>query len=261
VGGAPEVHRSASDYAYDRLREELLAGRLRAGASIVEGEWAERLGLSVTPVREALRRLEAQGLVVRRRHRDVRVRSFSGAEAQSLYEFRAILESTAAGLAATRVDAAMAERLHVLIAQQEEAWRAGAPIELHNNAFHVALGEFSGNPFLAYALSDVWLMVPVLRAAAWSRFADRPGESVEEHRAIADAILSGDPTEATRRGREHAVSAWRRLRQALAFQSVDEARPSSRHDEADALEARWRALEAMMTATPPLGEEPGPGLA
>jgi DNA-binding GntR family transcriptional regulator len=246
------LHRSASEYAYDRLREELLAGHLGPGSPIVEGDWAERLGLSVTPVREALRRLEAQGLVVRRRHRDVRVRSFSPLEAQSLYEYRAVLESTAAGLAATRAGPDTADRLHSLLRALEEAWRAGSPLELHNNAFHVALGELSGNPFLAYALHDVWLMVPVLRAAAWARFSERPGETVAEHRAIADAILAGDAPEAARRAREHSLRAWHRLRQALAGRSSPAPPPA----EAE-VEARWRALEALSPSPTAGGKESG----
>ena len=251
------MHQSAADYAYDRLREEVLAGHLPPAAPIVEGDWAERLGLSVTPVREALRRLEAQGLVVRRRHRDVRVRSFSDHEAQSLYEFRAILEPTAAGLAAARVDAEMAERLHALIAVQEDAYRAGAPLELHNNAFHMAVGELSGNPFLAYALHDVWLMVPVLRATAWSRFSDRPGQAVAEHRDIVEAICAGDAKEAFRRSRQHSLSAWRRLREALATQAASEPPATPPGADLAAMERRWQALESLMTATPLADEEPG----
>jgi DNA-binding GntR family transcriptional regulator len=248
------VHQSAADYAYDRLREDLLAGHLGPGAPIVEGEWAERLGLSVTPVREALRRLEAQSLVVRRRHRDVRVRSFTNAEAQSLYEFRAILEPTAAGLAASRVDGAMRERLRGLIAVQEDAYRMGSPLELHNNALHMALAELSGNPFLEYALHDVWLMVPVLRSTAWSRFSNRPRESVEEHRGIVEAICAGDAREAFRLGRIHSMSAWRRLREALSAQAAHDELAVPSHADLDEMESRWDALQSLMSA-PPLADE------
>lgn len=248
-----DLHRSAADYAYDRLREELLAGHLGPGSPIVEGEWAERLGLSVTPVREALRRLEAQGLVVRRRHRDVRVRSFTEAEAEALYEYRAMLEAMCAGLAAARIDAAGAERLRGLVRAMKEALRSGTPIELHNNAFHAALGEMSGNPFLAYALHDVWLMVPVLRAASWSRFHDRPSEAVEEHCAIAEAVAAGRAAEATDLARTHALRAWQRLFEALDHRANDMG--------ASQLEERWRVLEELLHRDPPAasieGADPG----
>lgn len=246
------LHRSAADYAYDRLREELLAGHLGPGTPILEGEWAHRLGLSVTPVREGLRRLEAQGLVVRRRHRDVRVRSFTESEAESLYEYRAMLESMSAGLAAARLDAAGAERLLGHVRAMEQARAADAPLALHNNAFHTALGELSGNPFLAYAVHDLWLMVPVLRAAAWARFADRPLEAVGEHRALAEAVIAGRATEAAELARQHAMQAWKRLSTALEEQGGGA--------DPDGTRERWQALDALLRPSAAAGTEvAGPG--
>jgi DNA-binding GntR family transcriptional regulator len=102
VGEAPTAGRrpTAVD-VYEHLRDDIVARRLDAGASLVETELADRYGTSRTPVREALRRLEQDGLLERGR-RGLQVRAPSAAEILEIYEVRIDLEALAAALAAER---------------------------------------------------------------------------------------------------------------------------------------------------------------
>src|SRR4051795_9051244 len=97
-----EPFATKSDLAYTRVRDLILSGQLQPGAVLPQAELAQTIGMSTTPLREALRRLKQEGLVELDAHRDARVRALDAAEARDLLELRGSLDPLAASLAAER---------------------------------------------------------------------------------------------------------------------------------------------------------------
>ncbi|MFF2027973.1 GntR family transcriptional regulator, partial [Streptomyces sp. NPDC058171] len=96
------VYSSKGDVAYGELRRLILSGELTPGSRLAQYELADSLKMSITPLREAIRRLSSEGLVEMDSHRDVRVAQMSAQEARQLFEVRLSLDPTAAELAAAR---------------------------------------------------------------------------------------------------------------------------------------------------------------
>src|SRR3712207_1680997 len=93
-----------ADYAYSEVRERIMSGALPQGATVSQEALAAELNVSTTPLREAMRRLSSEGLVVLDAHRDARVAPLTAAEARSLFEIRQQLDPLAVRLAAERRD-------------------------------------------------------------------------------------------------------------------------------------------------------------
>lgn len=192
----------ASDRAYDTLRQEILDGVLTPGTLLGEVEQAERLGLSRTPLREALSRLIADGLAGQTRGRGTVVSSISAADVDLLFELRLPLEVQSARLAAERGDparfTALADRFtaaeRTLRARQRE--RDPAQADEHYYALteelDEAVSEAVANPYLSLALRS--MRAHLVRARRLSQHApERLAASAREHREVCTAIASGDP--------------------------------------------------------------------
>lgn len=182
----------AADTAYESLRQMILSGEAAAGARLGEAELAETLGLSRTPVREALQRLGADGLVEVLPHRGARVVQWSRADLEEIFELRALLEPYAAARAARlRPDAAVLAELTALCDAMERSDDLAEVARL-NSAFHGAVIAASGNRRLPALLTSVMhapLIVGTFRrydAAALSR-------SMNHHRELVAALTAGDP--------------------------------------------------------------------
>jgi DNA-binding GntR family transcriptional regulator len=182
----------ASDRAYRSLLEEIQSGTLSPGAVLGEVEQAARLGVSRTPLREALGRLAADGLVVQQSPRVTVVSDIDAGDIRELFEVRRALEETAARLAAERGDADEFARLAETLALTTVA--DGAAMDAYYALiaeFDAALDASVSNDYLISALRTVRThLVRVRRLAR-----DNPGRlaaSVAEHRLIASAIASGD---------------------------------------------------------------------
>lgn len=190
--------------AYEALREAILDGRLPAGERLVEREIAERLGVSRTPVREAIRKLELERLVAHVPRKGVVVRGISTAEALEIFTIRAALEGVAAGLAAERADARAGERLRSLCEQMEEALRNGdrPRFEKAHDRFNDTVYRLAGSPRL-------YDMINSLRdyIARFSRVTygvpGRTESANREHRELAEAIAAGDRERAAAVARLH----------------------------------------------------------
>ncbi|MFC4630135.1 GntR family transcriptional regulator [Promicromonospora alba] len=151
------VFSSKSDVAYAELRQLILSGSLEAGARIAQYELADSLEMSITPIREALRRLSAEGLIELDAHRNARVASMSAAEARHLHEVRLALDPTAIELAADRrtdqdlasLRAAVDKLLPVTRRWGEEALTA-------HREFHSLVYRSSHNDVLIRMLDDLW---------------------------------------------------------------------------------------------------------
>jgi len=182
---------------YEYLRGELLAGRLAAGTWMREQEVARMLDVSRTPVREAVRRLAQDGLLVIEANRGVRVPVPDLAEARATYEVRSTLEGMAAELAARHVGE---DARPTLEAAEDDASRH---IEA-DNAFHAGVAELSGNPVLLEHIER--LNVRITRIKIITRHLNPTGFAREQHAAIVGAILAGDPALARQRMEQHVKS-------------------------------------------------------
>ena len=177
---------------YHLLLEEILEGDRRPGEVLVESALGQRFGVSRTPIREALRMLEQDG-VLERVNRGMRVRQTSSEEVLEIYGVRIILEAAAARDAATQRSDYDLANLDRILRSMGEA-RTATPQEMAaiNRSFHRAIWQAARNRTLADLLER--LAVHLRRYPATTYL--RPGrweEALEEHRMLLEAIRLGDP--------------------------------------------------------------------
>ena len=210
----PAAYRSKADVAYDQLRAAILAGDLSAGTALKQEQLALDLGVSTTPLREALRRLESEGFVKMPAHRDAIVAPLDLNELVALYEVRETLDSLAAGLAATRHDESDRAAMNAA-ARRLGATRAD-PVAA-NRALHASIYRASHNPVLIAELDSLWDRSDRYRTAI--RGLARAPQIVESHRALVATVLSGDAKKATSEMRAHIAEARRSVEEAIAESS------------------------------------------
>lgn len=202
---------SHTEIAYRRIRSALAEGRYRPNERVTESAIAEELGMSRTPVREALRRLQADGLLLSS-GRGVVVPALEPHQASDLYAVRAALESLAAELAATRqrsglVPPASIEALRATAAAFEAAVEAGSDeLTVANLELHQSIARLAANPYLEDALGRIWDLIVVSSAA---HFGDREWREtvVDQHRRLVSAIAEGDGAAAAVIARQHILDA------------------------------------------------------
>lgn len=179
-----------SGQVYQQLIDLLVSGELRPGDVIVERRMAEFLNASRTPVREALGRLEAEGLVYKQANRGVTVSPFSTEAFVDLLNVRQVLESEAARLAAGRIPQARIE--HIRQSLTELAAKASPTLSevwAVDNLLHGEIAQASGNPLLAGMIEDLRRRTHVFnayRAPTAHKFAE------DENFVLLDAVASGD---------------------------------------------------------------------
>jgi DNA-binding GntR family transcriptional regulator len=205
IGGSRRVF----DEVYSRLRSAIVAGHFAAGERFVERALTDRLQVSRTPIREAIKRLEQEGLVVCYPHRGCFVRNPSYDEAREAYEMRRVAEGVAGELAATRATLAELQAIHELLAATRARLEAGdrEEILLRNDEFHRLQARGARNSFLEQHLTTLWAYVDLLRGRWWIE-ADRAFATQSEHEAIADALARRDPALARQRNEAHVDNAW-----------------------------------------------------
>jgi DNA-binding GntR family transcriptional regulator len=189
------------------LRSAILAGHLPPGDKITEQDVSAALRVSRTPLREAFRRLEAEGLVTPSPSRGVVVRGLTWQDFEDIYEMRAVLEPLAARRAATRMTAELLEELrgYLELAEFFAGKRRFKEVERQNALFHLAIYRECGNARLRDTLAE--LSDYVHRSPLYQEHG--PGSSLElleEHRRMFDALAARDPRAAERAAREHSVS-------------------------------------------------------
>jgi DNA-binding GntR family transcriptional regulator len=189
---------------YDHLRTEILDGRLEPGAELIEVALAEQLGVSRGPLREAIGRLAAEGLVTVSPRRGAVVRSLSKGEFLELYQVREALERMAVQLAVPRLTDEQFEELAALNAEME-AHAAGNEVESFfeaNLAFHARLLEASGNLKLEELYRQLLGQLGRYRLRSLTLRGNLK-RSVSEHKAILRAARRGDAERAAQLMAEH----------------------------------------------------------
>jgi DNA-binding GntR family transcriptional regulator len=205
----------ASARAYEGLRQEILAGTHAAGSWLREEELAASLGVSRTPVREALQRLQAEGLVELVPNRGAQVSPWSDTDLDDIFELRALLE----GYAARRAAEAGSRELSGLLALCEEMEQrlenldkqAYNEITELNLQFHRAVHLDSANRLLPGLLSGV-IQVPLVRHTFHHYTPAELARSFAQHRELIEALGSGDGNWAESVMRSHVLAARASLR-------------------------------------------------
>ena len=196
--------------AYEAIRQSIGNGEYTAGQWLPEPMIAAALGLSRTPVREALRMLAAEGSIELIHNRGARVASWSAADIEEVYRLRALLEGHGAALAAHNASRAQVTRIQDLQARYEQAVRgehASARRSAQcNNDFHAAILQASGSPRLA-TLLDVISSAPLVTQAVQQYTEDDRQRSVVQHRDIITAIQHRDDGLAEAAMRSHILAA------------------------------------------------------
>jgi DNA-binding GntR family transcriptional regulator len=216
-----------SDFAYMRVRELILSGELEPGAVINQAVLARQIGISTTPLREALKRLKQQKLVELDAHRDARVTPLDAEEARDLLEMRRSLDPLAASLAAdrrTKLDIAeMRSSLEGL-----DALPSNPTVQqlVAHRRFHAAIYRASHNALLVETLDGLWDTADRYRRHGLQveRSPEERALKAREHTLLFEAIVEGDGDTAADVMRTHietslgAKSAWRLAKSAATQQ-------------------------------------------
>ena len=214
--------RALGDDIAEAIRSAILRGEIRPGQPIPENTLAQRLGVSRSPVREALARLEREGLVVSRLGRRTTVRTFSRREIEELYTIRAALDGIAARWAASNPTpeslATLAERAARLREAIGDAAASPSPETIPADVgFHRAVAAASGSEELRKIVDGLSYQVHLIMVGGFATLTPRRAEEMHaEHEALLAAIRRRDADAAERIAREHAVGAQRRLIHAAA---------------------------------------------
>jgi DNA-binding GntR family transcriptional regulator len=208
-----QAYASAAEFAYATLRGEIMDGQLPPGHRMREQELSERLEVSRTPVREALSRLQADGLLVNQPRSGLAVSELDDAGVIELYETREALEATAAQLAARYANPRDIAAMRSILAAEELAPDDPVQQQRHNRSFHAALLAASHNRFLVKSLQVLHDALALLGPTTLVR-SGRRAQAEAEHRRILEAIEKRDSATAEAEMRAH-VRHGAEVRQAM----------------------------------------------
>ena len=203
MAGRPE---SLVDEAATLLRQQILNGELAPGARVHLADASARLDMSVVPIREALRSLASEGLVVSLPQRGYRVTDLNRDDFDDMYRLRLVLDPMAVQLAVPNFTADDRAEIQAAFEQLERAYRAHDRTRhaIEHRRFHFAIYEPSNSPWLLRFITTVWnssARYQQLSAAGGRRgpIQDR----IVEHKRILDACLAGDAEHAAEVMRDH----------------------------------------------------------
>lgn len=205
----PPVALTKSAYAYEELRRRILTGEIPPGSVFSQTMLAQEIGVSTTPLREALRRLAAEGMVQLDSHRDARVTPLTAEEARNLYVIRENLDPLAAALAATsrtpsdisKIEAALKRLTPLSNSTDLDALTA-------HREFHRSIYLSSHNPLLIGILEGLWDKADQYRQIGLQSQKNSKKDQTrvqEEHVQIADAVIAGQAEQAREAMQRHVL--------------------------------------------------------
>ena len=188
----PRLPETRSEVLVDALRDAILTGKYAPGMRLVQDDLAEAFGVSRIPLREALRRLEGEGLVVISPNRGAIVRPLSPKDVVDLYDVRLALESLAIRRAAERY-ADLRERTQerAALARRAIASRNLPALFRLDRDYHADLAAASDNPHLVAALNGHWSQIMRVMHA-YFQVGNYPADVWHDHKAIAEAVAHGE---------------------------------------------------------------------
>ena len=219
--GSPirDVYRSMQDIVFETVRDEILSGDLQPGFLLNTLALSDRLGVSRTPIREALNRLVSIGLVENIAHRGAFVRKLSVEEVLEVYYIRAALAGVCARLATKRINAAQKKQLIDLCAEMEKPGEDHRTMLQRNFKFHNIIFQAAQSPRIESLALQYYHQSEQFRALSLE-LPGRVEEACAEHRRILKAILDGDQEGAEHSSREHQLNTARRIAKSLGYESA-----------------------------------------
>lgn len=200
-------YRTKEEQVADYLRERILSGVYPRGSRLKQAEIAEQLHLSITPVREALKLLEAEGYIGGDSYRGARVADFDAAATGEILQLRLLLETQLVRACAERVTARDIAELRQLADEFAAAFRAGdrATARGINYRLHRRMYDIAQLPQTLHFVQILWARYPfdLINAAQ-----NRGQGAVEEHEEILQALTTGDSAGAMLAMRRHIESGW-----------------------------------------------------
>jgi DNA-binding GntR family transcriptional regulator len=184
---------SKSQQAYEAVKARIVEGTYSPGYRLVLGSIAKDLGVSVVPVREAIRRLEAEGLVTFERNVGATVAGIDPTEYLYTMQTLSIVEGAATALSAPLIDAVAIARARTVNEQMRECLNHFDPVRFTrlNQDFHSILFEHCPNPHILDLVHRGWNRLAALRSSTFRFVPGRAHESVNEHEALLQLIESG----------------------------------------------------------------------
>jgi DNA-binding GntR family transcriptional regulator len=199
---------------YDHLFQAIEQGNLKPGDRLLETDLAQRFGVSRTPIREAIRKLEAEGIVVHQPRVGAIVRTLGQQEIVELYEMRIVLETTAATMAAKHASAAEIKTLTVLNADMAQAHIDPIQVAQLNRKFHRCIMDAARNQFLSHSYKALSHALILLGKTTLETSA-RVETVVMQHAQIIDELDAGDQDGASAAMRQHMETSLDHRLQAL----------------------------------------------
>lgn len=212
-------YRTKEEQVADFLRERIISGVYPRGSRLKQAEIAEQLQLSITPVREALKILEAEGYVSGGSYRGARVVPFDPTASSEILQLRLMLESHLVRAAIEKITTADFKALRELADEFEEAFERGDRAHARgvNYRFHRKLYDIAEQPQALHFVQILWARYPFdLINSAEGRGAD----AVQEHEEILQAFAAGDASAAIMAMRKHIESGWTVLKETAAEEST-----------------------------------------
>lgn len=192
---------------FHTIREDILKGKYKHNEALIETKISEELGVSRTPVREALRQLELEGLVTLIPNKGAVVSGITAKDIKDIYAIRSLIEGLSARWAAMQITQEQIEALEEVIYLSEFHLAKGHLDQLLelDNRFHEMLYDISGSKILRHVLSDFHHYVQRVRQASLSS-QERAEKSIHEHKDILDAIKQGDYQKVEQLTNEHVIN-------------------------------------------------------
>lgn len=202
-----------------QLRMMILDGELKPGQRLVEGQLAQRLGVSRNPVREAMRSLEATGLIEVVPRRGAHVSAIDKCEVHHIQQIRILLEGYVVEQAALRQDRDCMEQIRMCMEAGRQATEQGDSVTaaLCHRDFHIAVEKAAGIPFLQQVLDPLRTQTELVFSVVTT---SRGNITWDEHKDIYDAIAAGDAPLAREMSRRHIMNALESFQDAVEITSA-----------------------------------------
>lgn len=187
-----DSYKPLRDVVVESIRQAIISGQFPPGMRLMELQLAEEMGVSRTPVREAIRKMELEGLVVMIPRRGAYVADISIKDINEVYEVRTALDVLSAGLAAERIDKSEIQEMRELLAEEAALVEARDYPKIIDNdtAFHDVIYRASGNTRCMNIISNLREQITAIRGRSMP-YPGRVEIMLKEHRAIFDAIAAG----------------------------------------------------------------------
>lgn len=211
-GIAPMEYRTKEEQVADHLREKIISGVYPRGSRLKQAEIAEELQLSITPVREALKLLAAEGYVNGDSYRGARVLPFDETSSAEILNLRLLLEAQLVRRTAELITVEEVKELNALAAEFEAAFASGDRANARgiNYRFHRRMYDIAKLPKTQHFVQILWAAYPfdIINSAQ-----NRGAAAIQEHKDIMDALTTGDASAAMLAMRKHIESGWDVLKQ------------------------------------------------